>query len=166
MITKLSDTPSVLPYEDNLLRHNYQSFRVFWQHFQPNDSNTIKHCILAPMKHLVILFLLLFPGLLPAQNDSVQTGKASFYAKKFEGRKTASGEIFHNKEFTAAHKTLPFGTKVKVTNLKNNKSVVVTINDRLPKKSKRSIDLSRAAAKELDFLKAGTAKVKIEIISQ
>lgn len=115
------------------------------------------------MKSLIIIFLLLFPVILPARGDSATTGKASYYAKKFEGRKTASGEIFYNKELTAAHKTLPFGTKVKVTNLKNNKSVIVTINDRLPKKSKRSIDLSQAAAKELDFLKSGTAMVKIEI---
>src|SRR6478609_1543229 len=78
------------------------------------------------------------------QQDSLQTGKASFYAKKFEGRKTASGEKFSNKKLTAAHKTLPFGTKVRVTNPRNNKAVIVTINDRLPKKSKRIIDLSQA----------------------
>jgi rare lipoprotein A len=118
------------------------------------------------MKLHFLLFLLVVPALLSAQRDSVQIGKASFYAKKFEGRKTASGEIFSNKKLTAAHKTLPLGTKVKVTNLKNNKTVLVIINDRLPKRSKRTIDLSRAAAKELDFIRAGTAKVKIEIIDQ
>lgn len=96
--------------------------------------------------------------------DSTQTGKASFYAKKFEGRKTASGQKFSNKKLTAAHKTLPFGTKVRVTNVKNNKTVVVTINDRLPKKSSRIIDLSQAAAKELDFIRAGTAKVTVVIV--
>lgn len=114
------------------------------------------------MKALIFLFLLFVPAFLPAQADPVQTGKASFYAKKFEGRRTASGEKFSNKKLTAAHKTLPFGTKVKVTNLKNNKSVIVTINDRLPKKSKRIIDLSQAGAKELDFIRAGTAKVTVE----
>jgi rare lipoprotein A len=117
---------------------------------------------LSQMKALIFLFLLFVPAFLPAQADPVQTGKASFYAKKFEGRRTASGEKFSNKKLTAAHKTLPFGTKVKVTNLKNNKSVIVTINDRLPKKSKRIIDLSQAGAKELDFIRAGTAKVTVE----
>lgn len=116
------------------------------------------------MKQLIFLFLLFLPKFYFAQLDSTQTGKASFYAKKFEGRKTASGEKFSNKKLTAAHKTLPFGTRVQVTNLKNNKTVIVTINDRLPKKSKRIIDLSQAAAKELDFIRAGTAKVKVEIL--
>lgn len=98
------------------------------------------------------------------RHDSTQTGKASYYAKKFEGRRTASGQKFSNKKLTAAHKTLPFGTQVRVTNLKNNKSVVVTVNDRLPKKSKRIIDLSQAAAKELDYIRAGTATVRVEVV--
>jgi rare lipoprotein A len=116
------------------------------------------------MKRLLILLLIIFSTSVRAQGDSVLTGKASFYAKKFEGRRTACGEIFSNKKLTAAHKTLPFGTMVRVTNLKNEKSVIVTINDRLPKKSKRSIDLSFAAADELGFIKAGLAEVKIEIV--
>jgi rare lipoprotein A len=94
-----------------------------------------------------------------------QTGQASFYAKKFEGRKTASGEKFSNKKMTAAHKTLPFGTKLKVTNLKNNQSVIVIVNDRLPKKSKRIIDLTQQAAQELNFIKSGVTKVKIEVVT-
>jgi rare lipoprotein A len=65
---------------------------------------------------------------------------------------------------TAAHKTLPFGTKVKVTNLKNDRVVIVTINDRLPKRSKRMIDLTQTAAKELDFIRAGTTKVTVQIL--
>ncbi len=114
----------------------------------------------------ILLFLIIF---LPQhtcflRGDSVQTGIASYYAKKFEGRTTASGKKFSNKELTAAHKTLPFGTHVKVTNLKNDRSVEVEITDRLPGNSKRCIDLSYKAAKELDFIKAGTAKVTIEII--
>jgi rare lipoprotein A len=117
------------------------------------------------MKRTLFFLLLLFPAFLQGQNDSVQTGKASYYANKFEGRKTANGEIFSNKKMTAAHKTLPFGTRVRVTNLKNEKVIIVTINDRLPKKSGRIIDLSRSAAKELDFIKAGITKVTIEIIS-
>jgi rare lipoprotein A len=116
------------------------------------------------MKNLFCFFLFILPGLLPAQTQAEQTGTASYYAKKFEGRRTSSGEKFSNKKLTAAHKTLPYGTRLKVTNLSNNKSVIVVVNDRLPKKSTRCIDLSQKAAKELDFIRAGKAKVKIEII--
>jgi len=94
----------------------------------------------------------------------LEQGTASYYAKKFEGRKCSSGEIFRNDSLTAAHKTLKFGTFVKVTNLKNDSSVVVRINDRLPKRSKRKIDLTRRAAKQLDFIQKGLARVRIEIV--
>src|SRR5688572_14799873 len=76
----------------------------------------------------------------------VQTGKASFYADKFDGTITASGEKYRHNKLTAAHKTLPFGTKVRVTNLSNNKTVEVVINDRGPYVDGRIIDLSRSAA--------------------
>jgi peptidoglycan lytic transglycosylase len=114
------------------------------------------------MKKLLFILYLSFPAAV-LYSQTVE-GKASYYSKKFEGRKTASGEKFSNQKLTAAHKTLPFGTIVKVTNMKNNKSVTVTINDRLPKKSSRLIDLTRAAAKELDFIKAGVTKVTIEVL--
>lgn len=91
-------------------------------------------------------------------------GKASFYADKYDGRKTASGEVFKQSELTAAHKTLPFGTLCKVTNLKNNKSVIVKINDRGPFVKDRVIDLSYAAAKELDMIKDGVINVEVEVI--
>lgn len=92
-------------------------------------------------------------------------GLASYYSSKFEGRKTASGEIFSNSRLTAAHRTLPFGTKVKVTCLANNRSVIVRINDRGPFSSKkRIIDLSQKAAGELGIIKKGIAKVRIEIV--
>lgn len=100
----------------------------------------------------------------PTDSTYTQTGIASFYAKKFNGRRTASGEKFHNDSLMGAHKTLPLGTLVKVTNLKNDSVVIVKINDRLPKHSKRSIDLSQKAAKQLNFMKAGLTKVKIEVI--
>lgn len=93
-----------------------------------------------------------------------ETGTASYYAKKFEGRKCSSGEIFRNDSLTAAHKKLNFGTFVKVTNLRNDSFVIVRINDRLPKKSKRKIDLSGRAAKQLGFIKRGLTKVKIEVL--
>lgn len=98
------------------------------------------------------------------QKPFVTKGTASFYANKFNGRKTSSGEKFHNNNLTAAHKTLKFGTYVKVRNLKNDSVVVVKINDRLPKHSKRTIDLTQRAAKQLNFIKAGLTKVEITIV--
>lgn len=91
-----------------------------------------------------------------------QEGRASFYANSFQGKETASGELYDSAAFTAAHKTLPFGTRVKVTNIRNNKSVVVTINDRGPFHQKRIIDLSKSAARELGFINKGTTKVRLE----
>ncbi len=91
-------------------------------------------------------------------------GFASYYADKFHGRKTSSGEVFDMNGFTAAHRTLPFGTKVKVTNIKNGKSVVVKINDRGPFKEERIIDLSRAAAESIDMVNDGVAEVEIKVI--
>ncbi|MEM9982330.1 MAG: septal ring lytic transglycosylase RlpA family protein, partial [Bacteroidota bacterium] len=95
-----------------------------------------------------------------------QKGKASYYADKFNGRKTASGEIFSNNKMTAAHRTLAFNTVVRVTNLTNNKSVVVRINDRGPYAHNRIIDLSKVAARKLDMIRTGTAKVKVEAIKE
>lgn len=91
----------------------------------------------------------------------MQTGKASYYANKFNGRKTASGEIFRNSKKTAAHKTLPFGTKVWVTNLRNGKTVKVRINDRGPFVAGRDIDLSKKAARKIDMVREGVARVRI-----
>jgi rare lipoprotein A len=94
----------------------------------------------------------------------VQTGKASFYADKFEGIPTASGEKYRHNKLTGAHKTLPFGTVVRVTNVSNNKTVDVTINDRGPYVDGRIIDLSKAAAEQLGFLNYGLADVKLEVV--
>lgn len=93
-----------------------------------------------------------------------QTGKASFYADKFEGHLTASGEKYKHSKLTAAHKTLPFGTKVKVTNLDNNQSVEVVVNDRGPYAEGRIIDLSKSAAEKLGFINQGLAEVKLEVL--
>jgi rare lipoprotein A len=98
--------------------------------------------------------------------DNLEKGTASYYGKSFEGRKTASGEILRNDSLTAAHKTLKFGTIVKVTNLKNDSVVVVKINDRLPKSSTRVIDLTIGAAKQLNFIKAGLTPVTLEILEK
>ena len=112
------------------------------------------------------LFSLLFLCSFLSTAPQVFKGKASYYASKFEGRRTSSGEVFHHKLLTGAHKTLPFGTKVKVTNVRNDSVVVVKINDRLPRKSSRIIDLSRAAAERLNFIKAGLTEVKLEVMNE
>jgi len=93
-----------------------------------------------------------------------QTGLASYYGADFHGRRTASGEIFDQWKMTCAHRSLPFGTRLKVTNMENKRSVVVRVNDRGPWVTGRIIDLSYAAAKKLDMIKEGVVKVKIEII--
>jgi rare lipoprotein A len=98
--------------------------------------------------------------------SQIQTGKASFYADKFEGRQTASGEIYTHNKATAAHRKLDFGTKVRVTNLANNKSVVVVINDRGPFIRGRIIDLSKSAAQVLGFVGNGVADVNIEVLGK
>lgn len=98
-------------------------------------------------------------------SDKLKTkGVASYYAQKFNGRKTSSGEKFSHDSLTAAHKKYKFGTYVLVRNLKNDSMVTVKINDRLPKNSKRSIDLSMRAAKQLNFVRAGLVKVEITVL--
>ncbi|MDR2597919.1 MAG: septal ring lytic transglycosylase RlpA family protein [Treponema sp.] len=117
-----------------------------------------------------VLFVTAFiiPNYTQAQGTEIfrQEGIASFYGKEFEGRLTASGEIFDASQLTAAHLSLPFGTMVTVTNLHNNKKVTVRINDRGPFVTARIIDVSRAAAEQLDMIITGTAPVTIEIIEK
>ena len=91
-------------------------------------------------------------------------GKASYYGPKYHGKKTASGEIFNQYALTAAHKTLPFGTRCRVTNQKNGKQVVVRINDRGPFVEGRVLDLSYGAAKAVDAIGDGVFDVKVEIL--
>lgn len=106
----------------------------------------------------------------PAQaSDKVQalktiTGSASWYGGKFHGRTTANGERYNMNEMTAAHKTLPFGTKVRVTNQRNGQVVTVRINDRGPYAGNRVIDLSRGAAQAVGMIRQGVAPVKIEVL--
>ncbi|MDA3892803.1 MAG: septal ring lytic transglycosylase RlpA family protein [Salinivirgaceae bacterium] len=102
---------------------------------------------------------------LPSIAQITEIGLASFYADKFDGRITASGDIFDQDKMTAAHRTLPFGSKVKVTNIKNKKSITVVINDRGPFVKDRVIDLSKLGARKLDFIADGVAQVKVEVIS-
>jgi hypothetical protein len=96
--------------------------------------------------------------------ENVKMSAASYYHDKFNGKRTASGEIFNNKDFTAANKTLPFGTRVKITNTQTDKSVIVRINDRGPFTHKRAFDLSKAAFNEIGNVKSGTIPVKYEVL--
>lgn len=96
--------------------------------------------------------------------SKVQRGLASWYGKRFRGRRTASGERFNPKELTAAHRTLPLGSQAKVTCPKTGKSIIVTINDRGPYSPRRIIDLSREAAKKLGIMSLGVALVEVEPI--
>jgi len=123
------------------------------------------------MKYLLLFILfvsVLTPFQLVAQNADVfrQEGIASWYGREFEGRPTASGEIFDSSQFTAAHPVLPFGTMLVITNQHNNKSVMVRVNDRGPFVPMRVIDVSRAAAEQLDMIVTGTAPVTIQSIDR
>lgn len=115
------------------------------------------------MKILSIIILFLSTAF--QQQDTItKVGKATYYAAKFEGRKTTSGEIYRNSKFTAAHKKLPFGTEVTVTNLNNNLSVKVIINDRGPYGKGMMIDLSQIAAKQIGLYKKGVVPCKISYV--
>jgi rare lipoprotein A len=119
------------------------------------------------MKFICLVFCVFISCQWSAQTDSTinQKGIASYYAKKFEGRRCSSGEVFRQDSLTAAHKYLPYGTYVKVTNTKNDSVVVVRINDRLPKNSKRCIDLTIRAAKQLNFLVQGLTPVNLVFLN-
>ena len=93
-----------------------------------------------------------------------EEGVASYYADEFNGRQTSNGEVYDMNQLTAAHRTLPFNTKVKVTNTLSGKSVVVRINDRGPFKDDRIIDVSLAAARSIELIGTGTAKVRLEVL--
>ena len=108
----------------------------------------------------------------PEKSVKVSTGKilltlegvASYYADDFHGKLTSNGETFDMNALTAAHRTFPFGTRIRVTNLENNRTVLVRVNDRGPFKEGRMIDLSLGAAKEINLVKTGTARVKLEVL--
>jgi len=97
-------------------------------------------------------------------HPKIQVGVASYYGRKFHKKRTANGEIFNMYKVSAAHKTLPLGTKVRVINLKNRRSLTMTINDRGPYVKGRIIDLSYKAAQKLGFVSEGTTKVRIEVL--
>lgn len=98
------------------------------------------------------------------EKSKILYGQASYYSDKFNGRKTASGEIFSQKKLTAACNKLPLGTRIKVTNISNGDTVIVKVNDRLHPKMKRIVDLSKAAAKKIGLTTAGVTRVKVEVV--
>lgn len=114
-------------------------------------------------KSILILVLILF-GCTPQAFSQIETGMASWYGPGLQENITAGGEVFDMHNLTAAHPSLPFNTRVKVTNLKNKKAITVRINDRGPFAGERIIDLSMEAARQLGILHAGVAQVKVEVV--
>ena len=98
------------------------------------------------------------------EGPSVKEGVASYYSRELAGNPTSSGELFDPEAMTAAHRTLPMGTRLRVTNLRNDRSVVVRVNDRGPYAEGRILDVSRRAAERLDMLEHGTVRVRIEVL--
>ena len=118
-------------------------------------------------KIFVLIGILIFANSIPVFAELYKTGvTASYYAEDFHGKKTSNGERFNMNDLTCAHKSLPFDTILKVTNLANGKSVQVRVNDRGPFVASREIDLSKAAAIKLGMIGSGTAKVKLEIVKK
>jgi len=126
------------------------------------------------MNRFLLIGLLFICNSLVA-NDTTKTtgtkpkilyGTASFYSNSFNGKKTASGELFSQQKMTAACNVLPLGTWIRVTNLRNGRSVLVKINDRLHARMTRVVDLSRTAAEKLSYIKSGLTRVKVEVIGR
>ena len=113
-----------------------------------------------------LLMIVILCCVVSSLNAQTLTGKASYYGGVFHGRKTASGKVYDMYKYTCAHKTLPFGTMLKITNKANGKTVTVEVTDRGPYVKGRIIDLSVAAAMDLDMMKAGVANVEAEIIKK
>lgn len=115
-------------------------------------------------KRYLILILFVVTGFTALLAQQPQRGKASYYTKKWTGRKTASGERLHHDSMTCAHKTLPFGTLLRVVHQGNKKSVIVRVNDRGPYRKGRIVDLSWGAAKAIGMLQQGIATVTVEVV--
>lgn len=112
--------------------------------------------------------LFLYQFVWSQQEDAARylDGKASYYAAKFHGRRTANGEIFDQKKYTAACNLVPLGTWLRVTNARSKKSVIVRVNDRMHPKMKRVVDLTRAAASDLGIINQGIARVRVEVLGK
>ena len=121
---------------------------------------------LAFLLFLLVPFLTASGGNIEPAGGFTESGIASYYHDRFHGRTTASGERFDQGAYSAAHRTLPFGTTVRVTRVDTGKSVIVTVNDRGPFKKGRVVDISRQAARDLDMVEKGLTRVKVEILHQ
>jgi len=110
----------------------------------------------------IAILCLTFTSVVWAAPELAQEGSAVYYSDIFQGKPTANGDIFDQQAMTAAYKSAPFGTKLKVTNLENGKSVIVIVNDRMASHNRNIIDVSRRAAQELGFEEQGTARVSVE----
>lgn len=129
-----------------------------------NSSTNISYRIRQGLSGTAVLGFLLLASCGGSKNAFTQSGQGSYYADKFNGRKTASGVVYRSGNMTAAHNTLPFGTRIKVTNVKNGKSVKVTVNDRGPHVKGRIVDVSGKAARKLDLVQAGVVPVQLKVI--
>lgn len=105
------------------------------------------------------------PRLLLIPREELEIGTASWYGQEFQGNTTANGELYDLNGLTAAHQTLPFGSTIRVTNLNNNKSILLRVNDRGPHIGRRLIDVSWAAAKRLGFVNSGLTRVRVQVVS-
>jgi len=132
----------------------------------PAPARSASRAVRIAMALLVLVLTGCAAGNQMTPPHETQVGFASYYGRAHDGRRTASGERLDMHAMTAAHPTLPFGTRVRVTNLDNGRQAVVRINDRGPHRKKRIIDLSYAAARELGLVGAGVAKVRIEVVGQ
>jgi rare lipoprotein A len=129
-----------------------------------NTSAKIIYLVRHGFSGAALLGLVLLASCGGSKNTFTQSGQGSYYADKFNGRPTTSGEIYRSGKMTAAHNTLPFGTRIKVTNVKNGKSVKVTVNDRGPHVKGRIVDVSGKAARKLDLVEAGVVPVQLKVI--
>ena len=118
------------------------------------------------MKKFICMLALFVMAGMNVNAQRVVDGQATYYGSRSHGRKTASGETFNKNEMVCAHRTLPFGTRVRVTNKKNGRSVVVRVIDRGPFGKGKVIDLSPAAARQLDMIKAGVVPVHLEVVGK
>jgi rare lipoprotein A len=121
---------------------------------------------LSPKSEARLSGSLRIPSLCSIPCEKHEVGLASWYGQELEGNTTASGEVFDSNGLTAAHHTLPFGTTIRVTNLRNKKSILLRVNDRGPHIGKRLLDVSWAAAKHLGFVQSGTTRVRVEVVSR
>lgn len=144
---------------------NARMFRMNALPISALPNATLPQKLILPVRKIA-LALIAAPLILAATGDKhLGTGEASYYGREFKGSRTASGEKFDPEALTAAHRTVAFGSRVRVTNLSNNKNVIVRINDRGPWKTRRIIDVSHAAARQIGMHRSGVAKVRLELVS-